>query len=216
MVEMLVRVVDPVLCGDVIVDSKLLRRGDVVHVAPDAAFIGSISGGVLRIEDLMNGQVVPGQIVRLASGTGINPMTHVSEELGSGLFRVHVIVRDAVRTLVESDQVVTSASMTAQWSWGTMERTLTQWRILRLPNVNIDRASVLMAPELDSDPMKPSLVLQARMRGLSLDAGWSEVARNHFTRTRVAQVLQVLEIVDENFSSVIVAKPPLSSLFTID
>lgn len=58
------------------------------------------------------------------------------------------------------------------WAWGTAELGQTVqgnpngnhpfFRVVKLPNVTVSQASVMMAPEVDVDPQKPSPYLQYR------------------------------------------------------
>lgn len=48
------------------------------------------------------------------------------------------------------------------WEWSVEERSNPNWRIIKMPDMNMDEASRLLAPELDTDPNQPSRVLQRR------------------------------------------------------
>ena len=48
------------------------------------------------------------------------------------------------------------------WNWGTEELINTDWRIVKIPSVSVDQASVFLSPEIEVDIHNPSKVLQPR------------------------------------------------------
>ncbi len=55
------------------------------------------------------------------------------------------------------------------WQWGKEELANPDWRIVRLPGVDPEDLSGLLAPERDVDPKNPSKTLQRRAFKLDLD-----------------------------------------------
>lgn len=54
--------------------------------------------------------------------------------------------------------------------WGTDELSNPDWRILKLPNVSVLQAQSFLSEEVDTDPQKPSRMLQKRGFKLDVDA----------------------------------------------
>lgn len=55
------------------------------------------------------------------------------------------------------------------WSWGHEELINSDWRVLKLPNVSELQAASFLAPEPETNPKKPSRVLQRRAFKFDLD-----------------------------------------------
>lgn len=55
------------------------------------------------------------------------------------------------------------------WNWGAKELTLPFYRVLKIPALSVGEAETLIAPELEIDPVNPSLTLQRRAFGLDID-----------------------------------------------
>jgi hypothetical protein len=59
------------------------------------------------------------------------------------------------------------------WTWGAMEKTDPQYRIIRVFGLDLATASTFCAPELPIDPLNPSKTLQTRQFKLDIDnAAW--------------------------------------------
>lgn len=55
------------------------------------------------------------------------------------------------------------------WNWGTAELSNPEWRIICLPNVTETEVASLLQPEVNTDPLNPSKMLQRRAFKLDLD-----------------------------------------------
>lgn len=54
------------------------------------------------------------------------------------------------------------------WVWGAEELKNPDWRIVQAPNISVSAATAFLGPELDTDPQRPSRVLQRRAFKLDL------------------------------------------------
>ena len=54
-------------------------------------------------------------------------------------------------------------------TWGKDQKILPQYRIIKVPGMDVSEARAWVAPELDTDPQQPSRTLQARKFTLDLD-----------------------------------------------
>lgn len=54
--------------------------------------------------------------------------------------------------------------------WGRAEIENQDWKIVRVPGVSVDQASVFTSPEIDDDPSQPSRVLQYRAFAFDMTA----------------------------------------------
>ena len=55
------------------------------------------------------------------------------------------------------------------WNWGTEELAHEDWRIICLPNVPESEMASFLQPEINTDPLNPSRMLQSRAFKLDLD-----------------------------------------------
>lgn len=55
------------------------------------------------------------------------------------------------------------------WLWGSQELANPEWRIVQVPDLMLEEAEALLAPERDVDPRHPSRTLQRRAFALNLD-----------------------------------------------
>lgn len=98
------------------------------------------------------------------------------------------------------------------WAWGKEELTNPDWRIVAIPAVSVTQAQAFLAPELDTDPTRPSRLLRRRAFRIDLTllpAAWqawiADATRAQPIKTfsgRVAQVLALkaakVRLVDPN------------------
>ena len=56
------------------------------------------------------------------------------------------------------------------WPWSEAELTNPDWRILKLPNVSVEFAEAFLAPEVDTDPTRPSRMLRRRALRVAVNA----------------------------------------------
>lgn len=79
------------------------------------------------------------------------------------LLRVHDKVNDDLyldcKCTKRGDVIVVSPD---GWNWGTEERSLPFYRIVKMPGVSVAAAQAFLGRELDTDPTNPSRTLQRR------------------------------------------------------
>ncbi len=107
------------------------------------------------------------------------------------------------------------------WNWGKEEKSAPFWRIIALPGIPASKALSLLAHELPTDPLNPSKTLQRRAFRLNHKAIAGlpalvarpavQTALINFLKdgTRAAPILTIPTFAQNDFASLIVAKPPI-------
>lgn len=96
------------------------------------------------------------------------------------------------------------------WPWSEEERTNPMWRILAVPDLSISEASILLAPERDTDPRHPSRVLQRRAFHLDLDGPTFLPLQKDLQDATRAQGLISIAVPLTAWRTAVLAKPALS------
>lgn len=87
------------------------------------------------------------------------------------------------------------------WLWSSEELTNPDWRIVAIPSVTVIQAQAFLAPELDTDPTRPSRLLRRRAFRIDLTllpAAWqawiADASRTQSIKTFSGSVAQVLAL----------------------
>jgi hypothetical protein len=112
-----------------------------------------------------------------------------------------------VKCLKRSDVV---AVVPDGWAWSQLELTAPYWRIVKLPQVSVNAASVLLTPEVLQSPEASEKMLRSRGAKWDLDsATWSTPVRNWINDDSRATPFRSVNINEADFLSLVVQKTPL-------
>lgn len=95
-------------------------------------------------------------------------------------------------------------------TWGTLDLTFPEWRIVQLPYVALDVAQMAMTPEPKTDPDYESPTRQPRLYRLDLDQMFSTPEAQAFLADDSRQVPALpLPLSDEEFQALLIRKDPI-------